>query len=88
LLETPSERPDDFDLATYWKASADRFRDEVSQAVEAHRRAMAEKQEAERHAARELEIAKEVQARLFPQTMPPASTLDYYYRVINKTSLC
>jgi serine phosphatase RsbU (regulator of sigma subunit) len=77
LLDVPSERPADFDLATHWKASTDRFRDEVSQAVEAHRRAIAEKQEAERRTAREMEIAKEVQARLFPQTMPPLRTLDY-----------
>jgi len=51
--------------------------DEVTQAVEAQRRAIAEKQEAERRAARELEIAKEVQAKLFPQTQPPLQTLDY-----------
>lgn len=51
--------------------------DEVSQAVEANRRAAAEKLESERRAARELEIAKEVQGRLFPQTLPPLKTLEY-----------
>ncbi|MFY9553944.1 MAG: SpoIIE family protein phosphatase [Blastocatellia bacterium] len=51
--------------------------DEVSQALDAQRRVMAEKQESELRAARELEIAKQVQARLFPQTPPPLSTLDY-----------
>ena len=51
--------------------------DEVSQAVEAERRAVAEKLEAERRAAQELEIAKQVQARLFPQTLPPLRTLEY-----------
>jgi serine phosphatase RsbU (regulator of sigma subunit)/catechol 2,3-dioxygenase-like lactoylglutathione lyase family enzyme len=51
--------------------------DEVNQAVEAQRRAMAEKLEAERRGARELEIAKEVQARLFPQNLPMLRTLDY-----------
>jgi phosphoserine phosphatase RsbU/P len=51
--------------------------DEVTQAVEAQRRAIAEKQESERRIARELEIAKEVQARLFPQTWPRLQTLDY-----------
>jgi serine phosphatase RsbU (regulator of sigma subunit) len=51
--------------------------DEVSRAVEAQRRATAEKLEVERSAARELEIAKQVQARLFPQTSPPLDTLDY-----------
>jgi serine phosphatase RsbU (regulator of sigma subunit) len=51
--------------------------DEVSEAVEAQRRAIAKKLESERRAAQELEIAKQVQARLFPQTLPPSSTLDY-----------
>src|SRR3989441_1730667 len=51
--------------------------DEVTQAVEAQRRAIAEKLESERRAAQELEIAKQVQARLFPQTLPPLRTLEY-----------
>ena len=51
--------------------------DEVTRAVEAQRRAVAEKLEAERRAAQELEIAKQVQARLFPQTLPPLRTLEY-----------
>ncbi|MFY9610049.1 MAG: PP2C family protein-serine/threonine phosphatase [Blastocatellia bacterium] len=51
--------------------------DEVSQALDAQRRATAEKLESERRAAQELEIAKQVQARLFPQTLPPLATLDY-----------
>ncbi|HUM06432.1 MAG TPA: SpoIIE family protein phosphatase [Terriglobales bacterium] len=51
--------------------------DEMTQAVEAQRRATAEKQEAERRAAHEMEIAKQVQARLFPQVLPPLKTLDY-----------
>jgi serine phosphatase RsbU (regulator of sigma subunit) len=51
--------------------------DEESRAVEAQRRALAEKREADRRAAHELEIARQVQARLFPQNLPPASTLDY-----------
>jgi serine phosphatase RsbU (regulator of sigma subunit) len=33
--------------------------------------------EAERHAAQELDIAKQVQARLFPQTLPSLETLEY-----------
>jgi serine phosphatase RsbU (regulator of sigma subunit) len=56
--------------------------DEVTQAVEAQRRAATEKLEAERRGIRELEIAKEVQARLFPQFLPPLSTLDYAGRCI------
>jgi phosphoserine phosphatase RsbU/P len=51
--------------------------DEISQEIEAQRRAIAEKLESERRAARELEIAKQVQARLFPQTLPALRTLDY-----------
>src|SRR6266699_93320 len=52
-------------------------RDEVSQDIDAQRRAVAEKLEAERRAAQELEIAKQVQARLFPQTLPKLQTLEY-----------
>jgi serine phosphatase RsbU (regulator of sigma subunit) len=51
--------------------------DEVTHAVEAQRRALAERLEFERRAAQELEIAKQVQARLFPQTSPPLNTLEY-----------
>jgi serine phosphatase RsbU (regulator of sigma subunit) len=49
----------------------------VSRRLEAERRAVASKTEAERHAAQELEIARQVQARLFPQALPPLRTLDY-----------
>lgn len=51
--------------------------DNVSRAVEAQRRAAAEKLEAERRAAQELEIARQVQARLFPQTAPALRSLEY-----------
>ena len=51
--------------------------DEESRAVEAQRRAAAEKRESERRAAHELEIARQVQARLFPQSLPPSNTLEY-----------
>jgi serine phosphatase RsbU (regulator of sigma subunit)/catechol 2,3-dioxygenase-like lactoylglutathione lyase family enzyme len=51
--------------------------DEVTREVELQRRALTEKLEAERRAAQELEIAKEVQARLFPQVLPQISTLEY-----------
>jgi serine phosphatase RsbU (regulator of sigma subunit)/catechol 2,3-dioxygenase-like lactoylglutathione lyase family enzyme len=51
--------------------------DELTHAVESQRRVAAEKLEAERRVIRELEIAKEVQSRLFPQFLPPLSTLDY-----------
>ena len=51
--------------------------DEVSRELEEQRRATAARLEAERRAAQELEIATQVQARLFPQRLPPADTLDY-----------
>lgn len=51
--------------------------DEVNRAIEERRRAVAAKLEAERRAAHELEIAKQVQARLFPQIMPAVQTLEY-----------
>ena len=49
----------------------------MTQAVEEQRRVTAEKVESERRSAHELVIAKQVQARLFPQTLPKLRTLDY-----------
>jgi catechol 2,3-dioxygenase-like lactoylglutathione lyase family enzyme len=51
--------------------------DEETRAVEAQRRAAAAKLETERRAAQELEIAQQVQTRLFPQNLPPFASLDY-----------
>jgi serine phosphatase RsbU (regulator of sigma subunit)/catechol 2,3-dioxygenase-like lactoylglutathione lyase family enzyme len=51
--------------------------DEVTHAVEAERRAAAERLEAERRVAHELEIARNVQARLFPQSLPALRSLEY-----------
>jgi serine phosphatase RsbU (regulator of sigma subunit) len=51
--------------------------DEVTHAVEAERRAAAGKLEAERRAVHELGIARQVQARLFPQSMPAQKSLEY-----------
>lgn len=51
--------------------------DEVRQNLEWRRQAHAEKLEAERRAAQELEIAKQVQARLFPQIKPELKTVEY-----------
>ncbi len=51
--------------------------DELFRELESQRRAAAKKLESEQRAARELEIAKQVQARLFPQTLPQLRTLDY-----------
>jgi serine phosphatase RsbU (regulator of sigma subunit) len=49
----------------------------MSREIERRRRAAAEKLEFERRTAQELEIAKQVQARLFPQTLPALNSLDY-----------
>lgn len=51
--------------------------DEVTRQIERDRRTAAEKLEAEHRAAQELEIAKHVQARLFPEVLPAIETLDY-----------
>lgn len=51
--------------------------DEVKRSLESRRRTHAEKLEAERRASQELEIAKQVQARLFPQMRPQLKTVDY-----------
>jgi serine phosphatase RsbU (regulator of sigma subunit)/uncharacterized glyoxalase superfamily protein PhnB len=52
-------------------------RDDFVREIEAQRRAAAQKIETERRTAQELEIAKEVQARLFPQKLPQLKTLEY-----------
>jgi serine phosphatase RsbU (regulator of sigma subunit) len=66
-------RFEDLDGNAYTLASFD----EESRAVEAQRRAIAEKRESERRSAHELEIARQVQARLFPQNLPASNTLEY-----------
>jgi len=51
--------------------------DEITREVQAQRRAHAERSESEHRSSQELELARQVQARLFPQTQPDVSTLDY-----------
>ena len=51
--------------------------DEARRSVEAQRRALEQKLESERRAAQELEIAKQVQSRLFPQSHPQLKTVEY-----------
>lgn len=51
--------------------------DDVTRAIEERCREFAARLEAERRAAQELAIAKQVQARLFPQRLPQAAMLDY-----------
>jgi len=77
------------DESTVWGGVFTRFKDVdgnsfalvgfdfITREIEAERRRIAEKLEAERRATQELEIAKQVQARLFPQMLPPMKTLDY-----------
>ncbi len=51
--------------------------DEATRQIEEKRREQAERQETERRAVRELEIARQVQSRLFPQRKPAFASLDY-----------
>lgn len=51
--------------------------DDTTREIETRRREQAGRQEAERRAAQELEIARQVQARLFPQRKPEFASLDY-----------
>jgi serine phosphatase RsbU (regulator of sigma subunit)/predicted enzyme related to lactoylglutathione lyase len=51
--------------------------DQFTREIERERHIAAAKIESERRAAQELDIAKQVQARLFPQTLPPLDTLEY-----------
>ena len=51
--------------------------DQITREIERQRNLALEKIESERRTAQEFEIARQVQARLFPQTLPPLNTLDY-----------
>jgi phosphoserine phosphatase RsbU/P len=51
--------------------------DESTRQIEEQRKAIADRQEFERRSEQEIGIAKQVQARLFPQNLPTLSTLDY-----------
>jgi serine phosphatase RsbU (regulator of sigma subunit) len=50
---------------------------EINQELEAQRRAHVERSQSEHRHSQELELARQVQARLFPQKRPALSTLDY-----------
>ncbi len=83
------KRPGSHEPSPVWGGVFTRFRDldgnsfalvgvdEVNREIEEERRRTLEKLEAERRAARELEIATQVQARLFPQRLPGMRTLEY-----------
>jgi serine phosphatase RsbU (regulator of sigma subunit) len=51
--------------------------DELTHSIETQRRVAAEKLDAERRVVQELVIATQVQARLFPQSMPSLRSLEY-----------
>ncbi len=51
--------------------------DQFTREMEKQRQIASDRVESERRAAQELEIAKQVQARLFPQCQPSLKTLDY-----------
>jgi len=51
--------------------------DQIVREVQAQRRAHAERFESEYRSSQELELARQVQARLFPQTQPALATLEY-----------
>jgi serine phosphatase RsbU (regulator of sigma subunit) len=51
--------------------------DDLSQSLDEQRRTLAERAEQERRSAQELEFAKQVQARLFPQSLPKLNSRDY-----------
>lgn len=51
--------------------------DEMTEALEAERRAVEVKKSTERRTAHEMAIAKEVQSKLFPQRQPHLKTLEY-----------
>jgi len=51
--------------------------DDLTHELDEQRRTLAEKAEQERRSAQELDFAKQVQARLFPQSLPELHSLDY-----------
>ncbi len=63
----------DIDGNTFELVGSDQF----TRDLEKQRQKASDRVESERRAAQELEIAKQVQARLFPQTLPSLATLEY-----------
>ncbi len=86
FLHPPQTGPFGSKFTRFEDADGNRFAltefDQASREVEEQRRRAEEQMEAERRAARELEIAREVQARLFPQIFPASVTLEYAGRCI------
>jgi len=76
----PREQPWGATSATFEDVDGNSFtllaNDRMTRELEEQRRAHAERWESESRAIRDLEIARETQARLLPQAMPPLRTLD------------
>jgi serine phosphatase RsbU (regulator of sigma subunit)/catechol 2,3-dioxygenase-like lactoylglutathione lyase family enzyme len=81
FLHPPERGPVGSMLTRFEDPDGNRFAliefNDATRTVEVERRRAEERLEAERRAAWELEIARKVQARLFPQRLPPVRTLDY-----------
>jgi serine phosphatase RsbU (regulator of sigma subunit)/predicted enzyme related to lactoylglutathione lyase len=81
FVSEPAQAPWGGTFARFEDVDGNRFGlaafDEVRQSLEMRRQAHAEKLEAERRAAQELEIAKQVQSRLFPQNQPAMKTVEF-----------
>lgn len=61
--------------------------DYVSRELESQRRALAERAESERRAMRDMEIAREFQTRLLPQSPPPLTTLEFAGRCLQASQV-
>jgi serine phosphatase RsbU (regulator of sigma subunit)/predicted enzyme related to lactoylglutathione lyase len=80
FLHPPEIGPGESEFTQFEDVDGNRFFligfDRATRDVEEHRRLTEERLEAERRTARELEIARQVQARLFPQRIPESRTLE------------
>ena len=76
----PQSQPEGGASATFEDVDGNSFTllciDEMTREIESQRRAHVERQELERRTTLELEVARQTQARLFPQMPPPLKSLD------------
>lgn len=81
FLHPPERGPVGSMLTRFEDPDGNRFAliefDDATRTVEEERRRAEERLEAERRASWELEFARKVQSRLFPQRLPPVRTLEY-----------
>jgi len=77
----PQEQPSGAILTSFEDVDGNSFTllgyQEISREVQAQRRAHVARFESEHRSSQELELARQVQLRLFPQTQPALSTLEY-----------